>query len=213
MSEEAIIEIDVGLTGSSKSEIDEYLEKLNEIKAQLVEVRGTSGDAGDEVPAKEGKDPKLSDDQKEQLSGFLKKLDENQLKQLQGLAKNPKGFIEGQMGKIFQTLGPRSAMMIPIIGAVVASAVLYIEIMKALSVKGGPFNRDWRRFISNEVDAGISRELQKRKELGIDQVIISQQRGFTPNNIAATYNSLYLVNETRIARIGLDDRAAGVTVG
>jgi len=104
-------------------------------------------------------------------------------------------------------------MMIPIIGAVIASAVLYIEIMKALSVKGGPFNRDWRRFLANEVDVGINRELQKRKELGLIQTIITQDRGFTPNNPAATYNSLILVNESRIARIGLDDRAAGVTVG
>ena len=91
--------------------------------------------------------------------------------------------------------------------------ILYIEIMKALSVKGGPFNRDWRRLIQNEIDAGLSRELVKRRELGIDQVIIPQQRGFVPNNPAATYNSLIHVNESRLARIGLDDRAAGVIVG
>jgi hypothetical protein len=212
-SEEAIIEIDVGLTGSTKSEIDEYLAKLNEIKSELQEVRG-EGVAGEEVPSKT-KDisKKLTADQEGELSDFLGKLDEGQLKQLQGLAKNPTSFIEGQMGKIFQTLGPRSAMMVPIVGAVVASAVLYIEIMKALSVKGGPFNRDWRRFLANEVEVGINRELQKRKELGIDQVVIAQQRGFTPNNPEATYNSLYEVNESRIARIGLSDRGAGVTVG
>jgi hypothetical protein len=210
-SEEPIIEIDVGLTGATKSEIDEYLEKMNEIKSELQEVRGEGG-TGEEAQAKPEKDPKLSEDQKEQLSGFLEKLDEGQLNQLQGLARNPKSFIEGHMEKIFQALGPRSAMMVPIVGAVVASAILYIEIMKALSVKGGPFNRDWRRFVSDEVDAGITREQQKRRELGIDQVIISQGRGFVRNNPGATYNSLYDVNESRLARIGLDDRSAGVIV-
>lgn len=213
MSEEAIIEIDVGLTGKTKSEIDEYFEKLEQMKQDLEGIRGAGDEVLDKAPVKSSVPGKLDEDQKKQLSEFLSKLDDTQLKQLQGLARNPTGFIEGHMEKIFQMLGPRSAMVVPIVGAIIASGVLFIEIMKALSVKGGPFNRDWRRFLANEIDVGINRELQKRRELGLDQVIIAQQRGYTQNNPAATYNSLYLVNESRIARIGLDDRAAGVTVG
>jgi hypothetical protein len=191
MPEEAIIEIDVGLTGKTKQEIDDYLAKVGEIK--------------------EGKP--VTEDQVEAFKEVLGDLGEKEIEQLTSIMKNPQGFLTGQMEGIFARLGPTAPLIGTIVGAIIASGVLFIELMKFLSQKGGPFNRDWRRFIANEVDVGLNRELQKRKELGIDQVIISQLRGFTPNNPGATYNSLYEVNETRIARIGLDDRAAGVIVG
>ena len=79
-------------------------------------------------------------------------------------------------------------------------------------MKGGPFNRDWRRFIDGEVDIGLTREQQKLKELGFEQVILTQIVGYRPNNEGWTFNSLIDINDSRLARIGLSDRAAGLTV-
>ena len=86
-----------------------------------------------------------------------------------------------------------------------------VEFIKALSVKGGALNRDWRRFIANEVAVGLSREQQLEDRFGVSQTILTQIQGFAPNNENFTYNSLYAVNDQRIARIGMSDREAGVT--
>lgn len=100
--------------------------------------------------------------------------------------------------------------------APIALAILAVKlaplIIQGLSVKGGPLNRDWRRFISEEVDVGLSRVQQKEKELGVSQVILTQVVGFHPNNENWTFNSLFDRNSQRYARIGLSDREAGVTM-
>lgn len=184
MSETGIIEIDVGLQAKTKTEIDEYLEKVDKIKEGLGEARAT--DEGEEGPTLEGAE-----------QGGNKIL---------SALKNPQRFFESMLGKLV----PSSPAILGLVGLIIASPIFFIEFMKKLSVKGGPFNRDFRRFIAEEVDVGLDRELQKRKELGLDQVIISQARGWVPNNPETTYNSLFAVNASRIARIGLDDRAAGV---
>jgi len=85
-------------------------------------------------------------------------------------------------------------------------------IIQQLAVKGGPLNRDWRRFIADEVEVGLSRVQQKEKELGVSQVILTQVVGFHPNNENWTYNSLFDRSSQRYARIGLSDREAGVTM-
>ena len=79
-------------------------------------------------------------------------------------------------------------------------------------MKGGPLNRDWKRFIEDEVAVGLSRVQQKENELGVSQTILTQVVGFHPNNENWTYNSLFNRNSLRYARIGLSDREAGVTM-
>jgi hypothetical protein len=228
----SIIEIDVGLQAKSKAEIDEYLEKVNKIKEVLQLVRESEqeqqkektdkmkevselvreAEQKEEEITKKSKKGTKEKEEKTELTEALEGLSSSDVKKLQSFLKNPQGMIEGGIDSLFKRLGPNSAVILGIAGAVIAAPIFFIEFMKALSVKGGPFNRDFRRFIANEVDVGLDRELVKRRELGLEQVIFTQTRGFVPNNPMSTYNSLYDVNQSRIARIGLDDREAGVTV-
>ena len=106
----------------------------------------------------------------------------------------------------------RAAAILPALAVAIGAPIVAIEFIKALSVKGGPLNRDWRRFIQEEINIGLSRVQQKRVELGLDQVILTQVQGFQPNNENWTFNSLYGVDDSRLARIGLSDREAGVTL-
>ncbi len=216
--ESAIIEMDVGLEAKSKGEIDDYLLKTEIIKDNLEEIRKASGGEISEdtvIPtgSQKRRSKKEEAEEKTELTEFLEQLTDKDINKLAGFLKSPQSFIESGLKNLLTTLGPNAAVIIPLVAAITAAPILYIEILKALSVKGGPFNRDWRRAIQNEIDAGLTREQAKRTELGLDQVILVQSRGFVANNPIATYNSLYLVNESRIARVGLDDRAAGVSVG
>ena len=129
------------------------------------------------------------------------------------LLTNPQKYIQDKAIDALKTQFEDVLESIPVVALIILAVKLAEYIIKLMVVKGGPLNRDFRRFIQAEVDVGLSRELVKRRELGIDQVIISQSGGrFVPNNTFSTYNSLYAVTESRIARIGLDDRAAGVTI-
>lgn len=217
MSEEGIIEIEVGLQARTKAEIDEYLEKVNELKAGLQEIEpvlekleseGADGPTAQKITSTAKKEEKT------EFTEALEGLDKSEIQKIRGILRNPQGFMSSGIEKLFSRLGPNTTVILGIVGAVIASPILFIEIMKQLSVKGGLFNRDFRRFIAEEVDVGLSRELAKMRELGDPnaQVIISQGRGWTPNNEAWVYNSYYEVNPSRIARIGLDDKSAGVRV-
>jgi len=182
----AIIEVDVVLTAKATQEIDEAVTKLKGVKEKKATAKG-------ETEADE----------------FFSKLDDTQLKQLEGLVRNPTGAVGDIFKKLLGGAGG-AAKLIPILAIAISAPIVIAEILKALSVKGGPFNRDWRRLINREVEVGLSRLQQKQKELGINQLILTQIQGFKPNNEAWTYNSYFEVDAGRLARIGLSDRAAGV---
>lgn len=132
-------------------------------------------------------------------------IDAADLAQVGAMAKNPTSFISKIMKSgAAKILGP--------IGIALIAVATAIEVIKLLSVKGGPLNRDWRRFISAEVAVGLSREQQLEDRFGVSQTILTQIRGFAPNNENWTYNNLFDVNDERIARIGMSDREAGVTM-
>lgn len=216
MSENGIIEIEVGLQARTKSEIDEYLAKTDEIKEVLQQMREqeqAEGQGEEGVTTsilKKQKDKPEKTDAIEALESFS----EQDIKKLQSFLRNPQGMAAGGIESLLSKLGPNSAAILGIAAAVIAAPIFFLELMKKLSVKGGPFNRDFRRFIAEEVDVGLSRELVKMRELGDPnaQVILSTVGGWAPNNETWNYNSYYQVNSMRIARIGLDDKAAGVRV-
>lgn len=205
MSEQGIIEIDVGLTTRAKAEIDEYYEKIEQMKKDFQEITSQEG----EVESKDsvGKLKKKTESESDK-DAQLAKLDP----EVQKFFTNPQAFIADQ---IQQKLEQQFEDVLESISAI-AIAILAIKvgekILEMMVQKGGPLNRDFRRVIEEEVDVGLSRELAKQKELGISQTILPQTQGWVPNNTNWTWNSLIHVNETRIARIGLDDRAFGVTV-
>ncbi len=209
MSEQAIIEVDVGLQARTKSEIDEYLEKVNKIKEGLQDIRGGGG--GGEQTDDDESEQSLADDLLSAEGKKKKKSKRAKLnRETEQFFQNPKQFIEDQVKEKLMDQFEDVLEAIPVAAIAILAVKVTQYVMAEFVKKGGPFNRDFRRFIAEEVDVGLSRELVKMRELGVIQTIIPQTRGFVPNNPAATYNSLIHINESRIARIGLEDRAAGV---
>ncbi len=223
----AIIEMDVGLTAKSKSEIDTYLEKTDKIKENLKTIRSFDDEIEKVIdPAKESTRPEFEDaedtverlvkeilkeEEKKEEKTQQKKFKEAKLdKDAEKLFTDPKGFIteqvRGELEKQFEDV----LEAIPVVALVILAAKVAQYVLDEFVKKGGPFNRDFRRFLQQEIDVGLSREQVKRRDLGIDQVIISQTRGWVPHNTNWTWNSLYHVNQSRISRIAMDDRAEGL---
>lgn len=193
----AIIEFDIILSARSRQEINEGAQKIKSDK-----------DLAGDLLEDEKKD---KEEKKTELTELLEKLTDNDVKKLQRLLLNPSSALEFGLENFFARMGPNAGVVLTIAGLVAATPALTIELMKALSVKGGPFNRDFRRFMEDEgADVVLTRMQQKQKELGEIQTILTDIRGFIPNNENWQYNSYYSVDKYRIARIGLDDRAAGI---
>ena len=126
------------------------------------------------------------------------------------LLTNPGNFVGDKLLGMLRGAGPYGIAAVGAITAIVTLPDVIASIIKVLAAKGGPLNRDWRRFIQDEIEIGLTREQQKRRDLGLDQVIITQQKGFVPVNNALTANNLYRVDEIRISRIGNEEKAYGV---
>ena len=70
----------------------------------------------------------------------------------------------------------------------------------------GVFKRD----ILNEVNPYLTREQQQLRRLGEDQVIFSQNQGFSNAGGILSTNTLSQVRANGISDIGLRDKAMGV---
>src|SRR5579872_1534049 len=126
---------------------------------------------------KELQDQKNKDDKlKQDVLETLNKLDTKGLQTLYNFSVNPTASVLGQLTKALSAVGPEAQIIIAVVTMAISAPQVIQAIIKALSVKGGPLNRDWKRLVSQEVDAGLSRQLVKQRELGIDQVILNQQR-------------------------------------
>jgi len=229
--EEAILEFEIKVTAKASEETKQLLQDLEEAKRTKQEQSSQQGDKTEQEKAEttqthkvvaEGnikefeKDDFFSEQvRQEQLKkdviDTLNKLDSKGLQTLSSFASNPTSASLNALSQVLSMAGPEGQVILAIIGLAVSTPVVIQKIVDALSVKGGPWNRDFQILIDKQIDVGLSRLLQKRKEQGIDQQIFSQQRGFVPNNPSWTYNSYFDLSETRIARIGLTDRSAGVT--
>lgn len=207
-STEEILSFNIVIDATLSEETKAALEQLKTIDEETL--GGPPADiAFDAAEIESGFTPEELEQIQSTIGDTLGGLDKADIAQFGIMAKNPTGFIGKTVGSLFT--GQAAAVMGPL-SVAIATPIVMIEILKALSVKGGPFNRDWRRFISEEVEVGLSRVQQKEKELGITQTILTQIEGFKPNNENWTYNSLFQVDDARIARIGMSDREAGVTL-
>lgn len=151
-----------------------------------------------------------SEQLKKDVLNTLNKLDSKGLTTLSNFATNPTGATMNALTTALTAIGPEGAALVSIIGLAISAPQVIQAIIKALSVKGGPLNRDWKRLIGKEVDAGLARNLVIQRQLGVDQVILNQQKGYVPNNTNWTYNSYFKINASRLSRIGLTDRSTGV---
>lgn len=81
---------------------------------------------------------------------------------------------------------------IPFIGAVLAILTLPETIKKVagfLTAPGGPFDRRLKIILSENQNAFLTREQQRKRQIGSTQVIITQNVGFRNSNGYLTVNS------------------------
>lgn len=120
-----------------------------------------------------------------------------------GIANNPASIVASGI-----TLLPHAVL--------VAFAISITPfIFDILTKPGGPLDLRFKRIISNEVNAFLSRQVQKDTEMGVRQVIIQSKTGFTASNGANHYNTQKGVREggidkERLDRIGKVDHTRGV---
>lgn len=88
-------------------------------------------------------------------------------------------------------------------------------IFDTLTKPGGPLDLRFKRIISDEVNAFLSRQTQRDTEMGVRQVIIQSKTGFTAVNGFNNYNTLKGIreggiNKEQLDRIGKVDHSKGV---
>jgi len=88
-------------------------------------------------------------------------------------------------------------------------------IFDVLTKPGGPLDLRFKRIISDEVNAFLSRQSQRDTEMGVRQVIIQSKTGFTAVNGFNNYNTVKGIreggiNKEQIDRIGKIDHSKGI---
>lgn len=133
------------------------------------------------------------------------------LKEVQGIISNPQSNIESAVFDVISknSLGRIAITMIPIVGAALSTPQIARQLVDMLVAPGGPFDRRFKLILANQEEQFLSREAQKRRSLGLDQVVISQT-GFGNANGRLTVNTLNQVKATGTSNIGLNEVAIGL---
>ncbi len=146
-------------------------------------------------------------------SGAIKKIIENHMGNLvkgSQVLSNPQGFVGDSMIKLLGKAGPHGAAVVAAITAIVVAPEVIAEMIKVLSVKGLPLNDDWKRVVEEEVNGLFNTEEKKRRLLGIDSYIVTQQDRYQPDTGSTTINSFENREEIVISKIGLAEKSVGV---
>ena len=134
----------------------------------------------------------------------------NRFSRSSDILTNPQAVINQTMFESLTKIGKFGGIIGTAIGAALTAPDNMRKIIMTLAVKGGFLNHDWHREIAGE-DAGLfTLEEQKRRKFGTDAFINAQGHGYTPISGTNNYNSLYIRDEDRIARIGQDAKAKGL---
>lgn len=143
----------------------------------------------------------------------------------EGKKKTKKGKLESkassQTRKTIAALDSPVSIMtaaIPFLPhAVLVSLALMLApfIFEQLTKPGGPLDLRFKRIISDEVNAFLSRQTQKDTEMGVRPVIIQSKIGFTATNGVNNYNTQRGIREggidkEKLDRIGMIDHSKGV---
>ena len=129
------------------------------------------------------------------------------------MAGKPSLSIAGILGAAASQIDPSTARGTAVISALLAApAVLEMtkKIIKLLSTKGYPLNRDWRREIETEINGLMDIEEKKKRMLGIDQYIVTQVDDYQSASGAQVYNSFLNRDEANITKRGLAEKAFGI---
>ena len=123
---------------------------------------------------------------------------------------NPQEFVGTNILKTLGGAGPYGAFVVSAITAIVTAPAVAAEIIKLLSEKGLPLNRDWVRLIEDEVNGLFNVEEKKRRLLGIDSYIVTQTDRYQPDSGSSTSNSYENRDEIIISKFGQAERAVGI---
>jgi len=148
------------------------------------------------------------------MKEFVNTLDSKGIKTLSNFAKKPEQFVGTKLLGIIGRAGPQGALVAAIITAILASPILYREIIQVLGVKGGTLNQDFRFSQEEFYNLQFDRMIQFKRLTGDDPVITLDFSGFRPpTDPDFKGNSLIDIPESRTARISLQQSAYEYVLG
>ena len=187
-------------------------QNVEEVKRAQEEIAASGGDGREEAEVlleEEVTDKKAI----EALTEFIETTDREGLRTLSAFAKNPQGLVENEFMSILGKAGVHGALAAAIISLIISTPEIIRTIVKALSVKGGWLNQDFHREFANEVQLGISRDLQYRRAAGLDVIITNHDRGFLLQDPEFVDNNLVDVDTTRSIRTNSNNTQYGYMAG
>lgn len=149
----------------------------------------------------------------DKLLEFVENTDQKGLQSLSRFAKNPSSMMEKEFLGMLGKAGIHGAIAVAIIAMILGTPEFIMTLTRALAVKGGPLNQDFRRDLANEAQLGLTRELQFRRAAGFDVVITNQERGFLLTEPFNVGNSLIDIEKTRTIRLSSNNTKYGYKAG
>ena len=144
---------------------------------------------------------------------FINEIEGKGVRNLTQFATSPQGFMEHGLIRILSKAGPHGAIAVAIITAILAGPQLVEAVVKALGVKGGLLNQDYRFSLSQQFNQMWSRLIQFRKLTGDERVITAQDKGFAVGDPDFVNNNLVDSNISRVGRVGLRHSSLGDVYG
>lgn len=144
---------------------------------------------------------------------FASDLDSKGLKNLKSLTANPGKLVENKLLSMLGRAGIHGAIAVAIITLIVGSPEIIKAVVEALGVKGGPLNQDYTRQLDEDLQVGISKDLQFRRAIGIDVIITTQDTQYIITDPGFVGNSLVDIELTRSIRINSNQTQYGYVNG
>ncbi len=190
----------IGIESQGGMDIIGSNEEINDAIRQAVEGITTDPDSADSLAGN-----LLDSEQKtgKKSKGQLQQAGLSGVSGIVGIGNNPASII----ARVLPTLSQAT---------LIAFALLLAPlIFDILTKPGGPLDLRFKRIISDEVNAFLSRQTQRDTEMGVRQVIIQSKTGFTAVNGFNNYNTVKGIreggiNKEQIDRIGKVDHSRGV---
>ena len=143
---------------------------------------------------------------------------QNMLGQAKGAASSPAGFMSNIAGNFAQNLGfiKNFSKAIPYVGLVIMALEIVPIVIKTvidqLTKAGSPFDKRFKRIMADERNAFLSRDEQRKRQIGLSPVIMTSITGFRNiGGVATTHTLKHVRDDQGMAAIGLRDKAGGLT--
>lgn len=190
----------IGIESQGGMDIIGSNEEINDAIRQAVEGITTDPDSADSLAGN-----LLDSEQKtgKKSKGQLQQAGLTGVSSVAGIGNDPASIIARVLPSLPQaTLIAFALLLAPLI-------------FDILTKPGGPLDLRFKRIISDEVNAFLSRQTQRDTEMGVRQVIIQSKTGFTATNGFNNYNTVKGIreggiNKEQIDRIGKVDHSRGV---